>query len=51
MKKLISIFSMLSIGAVLVACSATPDKGNSPDEQRAHADRAKGELSSEIKKQ
>jgi hypothetical protein len=51
MEKLISILCALSISAALAACAAAPDKGNSSDVQRAHADKAKGELSSEIKKQ
>ena len=51
MKKLISLLYVLSISALLAACATPPDTGNSADQQRARADKAKGELSTEINKQ
>lgn len=47
MKKLFSILFIISIANVVSGCASTPGNGN---EQRAHAEKAQGELSSEVKK-
>ena len=47
MKKLFSILFIISIVNVVSGCASTPGNG---DEQRAHAEKAQGELSSEVKK-
>ena len=55
MKKLILILCVFSMTVMASGCaeqSVTPEKksGNTADEQRAHAEKAQGELSSEVKK-
>lgn len=52
MKKLIAILCAVSALGMIAACSEQPPKktGNSAEVQRAHADKAQGELSSETKK-
>ncbi len=51
MKTLISIFLCLTIISVVSGCAGQQrNSGNSPDEQRAHAEKAQGELSTETRK-
>lgn len=51
MKKLIAILCAVFVLGMIAACSEQPKKtGNSAEVQRAHADKAQGELSSETKK-
>jgi hypothetical protein len=51
MKRLILTLFIFSIAAAASGCAEQPSKlGSTPDEQRAHAEKAQGELSSEVKK-
>ena len=51
MKSLIPALFIFAVFAVVSGCATQPSQsGNNADEQRAHAEKAQGELSSEVKR-